>query len=86
MSLASALNVLRPTLPYYLALTKYDLLHLDATTFEFRPHPNAPPVALEMAKTVFTMGASSRIEPYLISFLDKDVLLLSDKRERTGVS
>ncbi len=62
MSMASALNVLRPTLPYYLALTKYDLLHLDATTFEFRPHPAAPPLALEMAKAVFTMGASHRFK------------------------
>jgi hypothetical protein len=67
MSLASALNVLRPTLPYYLALTKYGLLHLDATTFEFRPHPHAPPLALEMAKAVFTMGASSCIESYVVS-------------------
>jgi len=67
MSLASALNVLRPTLPYYLALTKYDLLHLDANTFEFRPHPVAPPLALDMAKAVFTMGASSCIESYVMS-------------------
>jgi hypothetical protein len=34
--------------------------HLDANTFEFRPHPKAPPLALEMAKAVFTMGASYR--------------------------
>ena len=61
MSLANALNVLRPTLPYYLALTKYDLLHLD------EPHPAAPPLALEMAKAVFTMGASSCIESYVVS-------------------
>jgi len=66
MSLASALNILRPTLPYYLALTKYGLLHLDANTFEFRPHPAAPPLALEMAKAVFTMGASSCIESYVV--------------------
>jgi len=67
MSLANALNILRPTLPCYLALAKYDLLHLDANTFEFRPHPKAPPIALEMAKAVFTMGASSCIESYVMS-------------------
>jgi hypothetical protein len=67
MSLASALNVLRPTLPYYVALTKYGLLRLDATTFQFHPHPAAPPLALEMAKAVFTRGASSCIESYVVS-------------------
>ena len=67
MPLASALSVLCPTLPYYLALTKFDLLHLDATTFEFRPNRAAPPLALEMAKAVFTMGASSCIESYVVS-------------------
>ncbi len=41
LPVASVLNVLRLALPYYLDLTKYDLLHLDATTFEFRPHPPA---------------------------------------------
>jgi hypothetical protein len=79
MSLAAALNVLRPTLPYYLALTKCDLLHLDATAFEFRPHPNAPPLALEMAKNISTMGASSCIESYFISVLEEGVLLLPTK-------
>jgi hypothetical protein len=64
MSFASALNILRPTLPAYVALTKYDLLHLDASTF---PHPKAPPLALEMAKVVFTMGASSCIECFVMS-------------------
>jgi hypothetical protein len=38
MSLANALNLLRPTLPFYVALTKYDILHLDTQTFEYRPH------------------------------------------------
>jgi hypothetical protein len=42
MSLATALNVLRPTLPYSLALTMYDLLHQDANPFEFRPHTPTP--------------------------------------------
>src|ERR1700680_233449 len=67
MSLASALNILRPTLPYYLALAKYNLLHLDSNTFEFRPHPAAPPLASEMAMTVFSMGASACIESYVMS-------------------
>src|SRR5271165_4388921 len=67
MSLASALNLLRPTLPYYVALAKYDLLHLDASTFEFRPDPKAPALALEMVQAVFTMGASSCIESYVMS-------------------
>jgi hypothetical protein len=72
MSLASALNVLRPTLPYYLALTKYKLLRLDAHTFQFHPHAAAPPIALEMAKTVFTQGASSCIESYVMSRMLSD--------------
>jgi hypothetical protein len=67
MSFANALNVLRPTLPYYVALTKYGLLQLDAHTFELRPHPAAPPIALEMAKAVFTMGASACTESYVMS-------------------
>jgi hypothetical protein len=67
MSLASALNALRPTLPYYLALAKYDPLHLDANSFEFRPHPAASPLAMDLAKTVFTMGASVCIESYVMS-------------------
>jgi hypothetical protein len=67
MSLANALNLLRPTLPFYVALTKYDILHLDTQTFEYRPHPAAPPLALDMAKAVFTMGASACIESYVMS-------------------
>jgi hypothetical protein len=67
MSLASALIVLRHTLSYYRALTKYDLLHLDATTFEFRPNRAAPPLVLEMAKAVFTMGANPCIKSYVVS-------------------
>ncbi len=59
MSLASALSVLRPTLPYYLALTRYGLLRLTQDRFEFAPSPAAPPLAAEMARAVFTMGASS---------------------------
>jgi hypothetical protein len=46
MSLATALNILRPTLPCYVALAKYELLHLDGNTFEFRPHLPAPPLSL----------------------------------------
>jgi hypothetical protein len=67
MSFASALSVLRPTLPSYLALTKYSLLRLTQHSFEFHPHPAAPPIALEMAKAVFTLGASSCIESYATS-------------------
>jgi hypothetical protein len=67
MSFASALSVLRPTLPYYVALTKYGLLRLTKDSFEFRPHPAAPPVALEMARAAFTMGASSCTESYAMS-------------------
>ena len=67
MSFASALHVLRPTLPYYMDLTKYDLLHISHDSFEFRPHPAAPPLALEMAATVMAMGASACIESYVTS-------------------
>jgi hypothetical protein len=67
MSFANALSALRPTLPYYIALTKYGLLHITKNSFEFTPHPAAPPIALEMAKAVFTMGASSCTESYVMS-------------------
>jgi hypothetical protein len=67
MSFASAQNIMRPTLPAHVALTKYDLLRLDANTFQFRPHPKAPYLALEMTKTVFTLGASSCIECFVMS-------------------
>jgi hypothetical protein len=67
MSLASALNILRPTLPHYIALTKYGLLRITKDCFEFHPHPAAPPMALEMAKAVFTMGASSCTESFVMS-------------------
>jgi hypothetical protein len=67
MSFANALNILRPTLPCYIALTKYGLLRITKDCFEFHPHPAAPPVAVEMAKAVFTMGASSCTESYVMS-------------------
>ena len=67
MSFAGALEVLRPTLPYYVALTKYGLLRITKDCFEFDQHPAAPPIALEMAKAVFTMGASSCTESYVMS-------------------
>src|SRR4051812_3940797 len=67
MSFASALNILRPTLPYYLALTRYGLLRIDKNSFEFHPHPGAPPIAQEMARTVMAMGASSCTESYVMS-------------------
>src|SRR4029077_11937398 len=67
MSFASALSILRPMLPYYFALTKYGLLRITTDSFEFDPNPAAPPIALEMAKAVFTMGASSCTESYVMS-------------------
>src|SRR5947209_4894501 len=67
MSFASALNDLRPTLPYYFALTRYGLLRLTKDRFEFHPNPAAPPIALEMARAVMEMGASSCTESYVMS-------------------
>jgi hypothetical protein len=67
MSFANALSVLRPTLPYYVALTKYGLLRITKDSFQFDPHPAAPPNALDMAKAVFTMGASACTESYVMS-------------------
>jgi hypothetical protein len=67
MSFANALNVLRPTLPYYIALTKYGLLRLTRDCFEFHPHPAAPPMALATARAVFTTGASACPESYVMS-------------------
>jgi hypothetical protein len=68
MSFAGAFTILRPTLPYYVALTKYGLLRLNANTFEFRPHPAAPPFVMDMAKAVFTLGASSCIESFVVQW------------------
>jgi len=67
MGFATALNLLRPTLPYYIALTKYGLLRIDQHSFELDPDPKVPALAVEMAKAVFTMGASSCTESYVIS-------------------
>ncbi len=67
MSFTSALNILHPALPYYLALAKYDLLHITPHSFQFQPHPAAPPIALELAANCFSMGASSCIESYVMS-------------------
>ena len=67
MSFANALNVLLPTLPYYLALTRHGLLRITTDRFEFHPSPAAPPLAVEMAAGVFTLGASSCIESYVMS-------------------
>jgi hypothetical protein len=67
MSFASALSVLRPTLPYYLALTRHGLLRLTRDAFEFYPNPAAPPLAVEMARAVFATGASSCTEAYVMS-------------------
>ena len=59
MSFSSALNIPHRAMPYHLALAKYDLLHLTRKSFELCPHPAAPPIALELAATCFSMGASS---------------------------
>ncbi len=67
MSLASALNILRPSLPYYLALARYGLLRISRDAFEFCPDPAAPPLAVEMARTVFALGASACTESYVMS-------------------
>lgn len=67
MSFAGALNVLRPSLPHYLALARHQLLRLTPTAFEFHPSPAAPPLALDMARTVFTLGASACVESYVMS-------------------
>src|SRR6516162_10225325 len=67
MSFAGALEVLRATLPCYLALTKYGLLRITKDSFEFDPNPAAPPIAVEMAKAVFTLGASSCTESFVMS-------------------
>jgi hypothetical protein len=67
MNLASALSVLRPTLPYYLALTRHGLLRLKSDGFELHLSLSAPPLALEMARTMFVLGASSCIEGYVTS-------------------
>jgi hypothetical protein len=67
MSLASALSILRPTLPYYLALAKHGLLRLKPDGFELHPSLAAPPVALHMARTMFALGASACIEGYVTS-------------------
>jgi hypothetical protein len=67
MSFASALNLLRPTLPYYLALTRHGLLRITRDPSEYHPDPSAPSIAQEMAKAVFTLGASSCTESYVMS-------------------
>src|ERR1700738_992588 len=67
MSFANALNILWPTLPYYLALTKHGLLRITKDCFQFHPQPAAPPIAVQMARAVFAMGASSCIESFVMS-------------------
>jgi hypothetical protein len=67
MSFASALSVLRPTLPYYVALVKYALLCITKDSFEFFPNPAAPPVPVEMARAVLAMGASTCTDSHVMS-------------------
>jgi len=66
MSLASALNILRPTLPYYLALAKYDLLHLVANTVEFQPRP-MPWRCLSARPVCPSLHAPGNGEPLIIA-------------------
>src|SRR5208283_3861846 len=67
MSLTSTLNLLRPTLPSYVNLTKYGLIECGRDNFHLNLNPKAPRLALELAKTMFLMGASSVIEGYTMS-------------------
>jgi hypothetical protein len=67
MSFATTLDALRPTLPYYLALTKYRLLRISRDNFEFHPDAAAPPLAVAMVQAAFSMGASTCIESFVTS-------------------
>lgn len=67
MSFASTLDVLRPTLPCYLALAKHRLLRLSRDNFELHPNPVAPSLATAMAQAVFAMGASTCVESFVMS-------------------
>jgi hypothetical protein len=67
MTLASTLTVLRPTLASYVQLTKFDLIQCQRNNFGLNLNPKAPPLAQEMAKAMFLMGASSVIEGYTMS-------------------
>ncbi len=67
MSLASALSLLRSTLPYYLALTRHGLLRLKSDGFELHLNTAAPALAQDMARTVFALGTSACIESYVTS-------------------
>jgi hypothetical protein len=42
-------------------------MRITKDSFELHAHPAAPPVALKMAATVFTMGASACTESYVMS-------------------
>jgi len=67
MSFTTTLDVLRPTLPCYLALARHRLLRLSRDNFELHPNPAAPPLATAMAQAVFAMGASTCVESYVMS-------------------
>jgi hypothetical protein len=67
MSFVGTLSFLQPALPSYIHLHRYGLIRVEAGGFSFVPNPKAPPVAQEMAKAVFAMGASSCIESYVMS-------------------
>jgi hypothetical protein len=57
MSFAGSLSVLRPTLPYYLALTRYGLLRLKPDRFELYPSLAVPPLARGMARAMFALDS-----------------------------
>jgi hypothetical protein len=67
MSFASTLDVLRPTLPCYLAVARHGLLRLSRDNFELHPNPAAPPLATAMAQAVLAMGTSTCVESYVMS-------------------
>ncbi len=67
MSFTKTLADLRPALPCYIALKKYNLLRITDTSFEFHPNFAAPAVAIDMARSVFVLGASACIESYSMS-------------------
>jgi hypothetical protein len=67
MSFVSTLNLLRPTLPSYVHLTKHGLIQCQRDNFSLNVNPKSPLLAREMATTMFAMGASSVIEGYTMS-------------------
>src|ERR1700730_15017311 len=67
MYLARTLASFHADLPSYVDLTKYGLIQSGRDNFQLCLNPKAPALALEMAKAMFVMGASSVIEGYTMS-------------------